>query len=352
MSARQFGIPRRQAYSVEGGEDYVLHVDINPEHQKALAETEKNNVKCFPKYRTMVAEFIRWLAVNYPDTYDEVVYELTDEQRADPNRFYHTATHDIIFPKFESKWLKFFISDEKKWKDEARTIQYSYDHPRRYHDAILKCCEVSDYQLHPRYRPEMKAFLDNLKAEKAEAKSNNQLTENDSDEIGLNLVETLCSWCVACGSMIGIFVWAFLVTQWNLMGRTVNVDPLGFHNFRKEDHDCIVIEFDRNKKDRKGEKTTPKTCYANPARPFISMFLALGIYLSVYQTKFSKDDDKIFQRQGTDGTASKSYAKALKKIIDMVSSLWNVMIAKHILTFHIFIVTGARWLGDSPHVLH
>ena len=80
MSAQRVGIPRRQAYNVEGGEDYVLDVEINPEHQAALADTEKYNVKSFPKYRTMVAEFIRWLAANYPDTYNEVVYELTNEQ--------------------------------------------------------------------------------------------------------------------------------------------------------------------------------------------------------------------------------------------------------------------------------
>ena len=113
---------------------------------------------------------------------------------------------------------------------QGKKIQYGFDHPRRYHDAILKCQGVSDYQLHPRYRSEMKAYLDNMKKEKTKAKGKSQLDENEADAIGFGLYEQLCQWAVEAGTLVGIFIWAFITTQWNVMGRTVNVDPLGFHN--------------------------------------------------------------------------------------------------------------------------
>jgi len=43
--------------------------------------------------------------------------------------------------------------------------------------------------------------------------------------------------------------------------------------------------------DKKGEKVTPKNCYANPARPDICIFLALGCYISVNQNKFNRKSD-------------------------------------------------------------
>ena len=277
-------------------------------------------------------EFRLWLDDKYPYVYSQTVFELTEEQKAQPNRFYYDATHDFRYDQLEAMWIKLFISDTKKWKDDAKTMQYSYDHPRRYHDALLKCCEVSDFELHPQYRSQIKSFLENLKKEKATAKANNQLTENDSDPIGMPLLERLCLWCVSCGSLTAMFVWAFIVTQWNLMGRTVNVDPLGFHNIKKGDHDCIIISFDKNKCDRKGEKTTPKHCYANPKKPLVNLFLALGIYLSVYQNKF-EGNEKIFQAEGKDGSASKSFVKGLRKIIEYVSDVCIPDFCTHCLTF-------------------
>jgi hypothetical protein len=47
--------------------------------------------------------------------------------------------------------------------------------------------------------------------------------------------------------------------------------------------------------DKVSEKVTPKNCYANPSRPYISLFLALGCYLSIYQNKFKQDSDKLLK---------------------------------------------------------
>ena len=73
----------------------------------------------------------------------------------------------------------------------------------------------------------MKSYLDNLKIEKNKAKGKRQLDENEADPIGIGLYEQICKWAIKAGTLSGIYVWAFATTQWNIMGRTINVDPLG-----------------------------------------------------------------------------------------------------------------------------
>lgn len=150
-------------------------IRTRPEHAAELLETEKNTVASFPRYRRMVAEFMRWIKREYPDLYDRIVFQLTPEDLQDLARHYNGATHDIRYDLLDPKWIKLFISSEKKWKDKAKKIQYGFDHPRRYHDAILKCAQSSRYNLPPNYAPEMKAYLDNMKKEKAKAKTNGQI---------------------------------------------------------------------------------------------------------------------------------------------------------------------------------
>ena len=290
-----------------------------PEHVSELLATKKHTVKSMPRYRTMVMEIFRWWKKEYPEFYDEVVFEIPPDYdwELDVNHYY-TATHDARWHLVEARFVQYFLSSEKKWRNAEKTIQYGFDHPRRYHDACLKCASITEkeFGLHPKYRTEMKAFLDNLKREKVVAKSKKQLVESDADPIGINLMELLCQWCVWWGGTVAIFCWAFLLTQWNVMGRTVNVDPLGFHNMKKSQHDSVVFEYDSNKCDQTGENVSPKHCYANPNRPFINLFLALGCYLSIFQNKFKRESDKLFHANGKDGSASNSFAKGLMKLCE------------------------------------
>ena len=66
----------------------------------------------------------------------------------------------------------------------------------------------------------------------------------------------------------------------------------------KEASDSIVIHYDYNKKDQKGETTSPKNCYANPFNPAVCMFLALGCYLCIDRDKFDRTSDDIFTKNG------------------------------------------------------
>ncbi len=71
------------------------NIDVLPEHAKELLETEKNTVKVMPRYRNRVMEIIRWMKRDYPREYSLLVFELSEEQKADLSRHYYTATHDI-----------------------------------------------------------------------------------------------------------------------------------------------------------------------------------------------------------------------------------------------------------------
>jgi hypothetical protein len=139
----------------------------------------------------------------------------------------------------------------------------------------------------------MKSYLDNLKIENNTAEGDCQLDENEANPIGIGLYEQICKWAIDVGTLSGIFVLAFATTQWNIMGQTLNVDPLGFHNLHKSQHDSKFIQYDSKKMDKKGERVTPKHCYGTPTEPNICIFLALDFYVSINQNLFSQKSDKI-----------------------------------------------------------
>jgi hypothetical protein len=107
-------------------------------------------------------------------------------------------------------------------------------------------------------------LINTMKKEKAKAKSNRQVEEKDADAIGMGLYELLCTWTVQSASLTGIMVWAFLVTQWNVMGRTVNVDPLGFHNIRKSQMTASWLSMTITKPTRLVKRQPPKMCIHTP----------------------------------------------------------------------------------------
>ena len=80
-----------------------------------------------------------------------------------------------------------------------------------------------------------------------------------ANPFGIRLDEQLCKWAIEAGNLCVIYVLAFTPTQLNIIGQTVNVDPMDFHDLCKLQHNSIVIHCDSNKMDKKGEKVTPNT---------------------------------------------------------------------------------------------
>ena len=123
-----------------------------------------------------------WFQKEYPDYYQAVVFELTPEMKADPNRHYFKATRDFRYNHLISEPMKAWLSHGKKWKNKEKGLVYGPSHLSKYCDAILR---GGDYCGGPNvtqeYYDEMHAYIERMKREKAVAKQNNQIEEKDAD---------------------------------------------------------------------------------------------------------------------------------------------------------------------------
>ena len=101
------------------------------------------------------------------------------------------------------------------------------------------------------------------------------------------------------------------------MARSVNIDNLTFNCFSLG-KDSIVIEYWDTKKDKKGEKTSPKNCYANPFDWKTCTFTALECYFCLMDEIFSDGiTDTLFLKHGAkQGSASHRYCMHLSNLFE------------------------------------
>lgn len=137
----------------------------------------------------------------------------------------------------------------------------------------------------------MKAYLKSVRKEKQTAKAEGNLDEEDADPITFPLYEHICNWFIQDNDVLS---WAFTVTQWNCMARSINIDPLGFHNVSQCQMDAIELTYDDTKADKTGEKLMPKNIFGNPFNYVICWFTAMGCYLAINNTKFVAGKDTFF----------------------------------------------------------
>ena len=116
--------------------------------------------------------------------------------------------------------------------------------------------------------------------------------------------------------MGNIMLWVWSILQWNFLARSVNEEPLSFHNF-KVFEDNVQLKYDKNKSDQGGQNTTTKHIYANPTNPFICPFLAMGIYLCLRASRYV-DSEFLFRRscKEKEKVAYASYFSQLKELIN------------------------------------
>ena len=237
----------------------ILDVELNSDHAADIRDTTNHEMdgKTEKDHRRRITEIIKWIRENYPEQFAHCVVELTPEQKADLDRKYHTATHDFLYDKINPAIIRAFLSGEKKYKDETRTTQYSFVHIRKYHDSILYGSKKAETELPRRYHNEMKSYLKSVKKEKQTAKSKGELDEEDADPINFALYEHICGWFVEDNDL---YSWAFTVSQWNCMARSINIDPLGFHNISQSQMDCRPFRGTEL-------KPTKRSCRKLPSEP-------------------------------------------------------------------------------------
>ena len=94
----------------------------------------------------------------------------------------------------------------------------------------------------------------------------------EADPITFPLYIEICRVALQNGR---ISLWVVTVMQWNCMTHSINIDNLRFNSlfFGKE---SIIVKYWDTRKDKTGEKTSPKNCYVNLFNPLICFFTALG----------------------------------------------------------------------------
>ena len=102
----------------------------------------------------------------------------------------------------------------------------------------------------------------------------------------------MCKWALEENN---VYVWVFSLLQWNLMARSINVDPLALHNMKRGQSDSIEIVPYSTKSDQTGEFVTMKNVYGNPKEPTFNAFLALAVWVSL-NSVFSQKRSKIWNR--------------------------------------------------------
>ena len=108
-------------------------IEGNSDHLRELQETESNNVKCVPDYRNRLKHIIKFWKEHYTDYYNDVVFDLTEEQKRDRRRYW-TATQDLRYELLNPHMMQLFLSGQAKMMANGR--HYSFEHARKYHDSV------------------------------------------------------------------------------------------------------------------------------------------------------------------------------------------------------------------------
>jgi hypothetical protein len=141
----------------------------------------------------------------------------------------------------------------------------------------------------------MDSFLASFKKEEtADARSRGNVDEKKADPISFSLFQIILVWAI---ERANIFVWVWTILQWNLMARSISIDPMALHNISiSEDH--FVICHDSTKSDKEGAKIYSKVVYCSPSDFVLCPGVNLGVWLSLNQNIFRNNSDRIFIRHG------------------------------------------------------
>lgn len=290
-------------------------------HAKAVFETEKHiqTVGTVRSHNLRIMKMIEWAQKNYKSYAKTVVIKLTSEQMENKD-LYYKSTHDFKYNILEADMVKAYLSANKiKSIDvNGRETYYSFDHLRKFKDAILFGAKRARKSFPEKFQVEIDTFIESWKKENQTAKKDGKVTEQEADPITFPLYRKICSEAVRRGL---IFLWAFTVLQWNCMARSINIDNLQFNCFALG-ADSIIIQYWDTKKDKTGENTSPKNCYANPFEWNICPFTALGCYLCLMDEVFvDGENTNIFLGRGAKvGSASHKYCLQLMKLFDDIAT--------------------------------
>jgi hypothetical protein len=274
-------------------------VDILEQHSSAVRQTEQNDLVRDVKrdYRNRLKHIYEFWKEKYPGYYAVGIRELTNEDLADEDMYWHKNKHDLVYQGMNVKMVKAFLADKKK---KANGKISSVTHLRKYNDAILYGAKKAGQHLPRSYYEEMEKFFGAYKKEAASAKKEGKLDEQEADPISWALFVAMLEWSLVAEK--NVYLWVFTLLQWHCMARSVNIGVLALHSFRVGE-DNIIVEYDKQKADQTGEKLHEKHCYDNPLQPLVSLFLALGVWFCLEAPHF-EETEMLFQNDGNEANAA------------------------------------------------
>ena len=113
-------------------------------------------------------------------------------------------------------------------KKDNNGKQMSKEHIRKFVDAVKWGSAMVKQNLPKVFYAETDAYLAAYKKEFAGAKKKGLTDETAADPMCSVLYLLILAWSLAESN---VFVWVWMVLQWNCMARSINIDPLSLHNF-------------------------------------------------------------------------------------------------------------------------
>ena len=179
-------------------------------------------------------------------------------------------------------------------RSDGKAVLASPSDISKYNDAIKWGSLRAGEPLPSSYYRDMDEFIQSYKKEHKEAQKDGRTDEQEADPITSTLFQMICLWAIKAGN---VFVWIFSLVMWNLMARSISVDSLGFRNVKPCNSDSTRFKFDETKTDKTGEFIQEKNCYANPLKPHLCFFLALGCWISIMSESL-ECTEKLFLKPG------------------------------------------------------
>jgi hypothetical protein len=289
-------------------------VKISDAHKAGVVETQdfRINRNTMRRHRNNIRRIIEWLDENYSNYRGAGgIHKLTEEQLNDPTMHHFANAEDLEYEAINADLMLAFFADHKVLTGKKKEGKFrSESDMKKFSHSILFGAREARKALPVDYHVKVDDFMKAYKKETVTKKTEGKMDNEDSDPILFPLYRLICQWALQNNN---VFIWVFTLLQWNCMARSISIDPLGFHNFRCGT-DSIKITYDKSKADQSGEKVSPKNVYANPFDPTISLFLGIGIWLSLKKETFV-DNDSFFLGVGEAGSAAHRYCLQLSDML-------------------------------------
>ena len=151
-----------------------------------------------------------WWRNKYPSYYEDGTVALSEEDRNDPTKYYHTNRRDLRYAGLNVRMVKAFLVS-KKIKSNGNYITPS--DLSKYGDSIKWGAIIAGERLPQQFYVEFETFIASYKKEYAEAKKEGKVDEKAADPVNASLFTLILKWAL---EEMNIFVWVYSLLMWHL----------------------------------------------------------------------------------------------------------------------------------------